>query len=484
MLHHKSTKIFSEISDFLTPSEKGFFRIIELYKKLELHQIKIGHGDFPQASYSKSDLLLCLMLFPVFQVKNVYGYLNSTLETFFEARKNTLYRLKNDSLVNWRGLVDLINKRLFKIVQEHSDNLSQSAHCLILDDTDFAKTTYKTEHAGRIWSHVMHRTILGFKGLFLGYWDGKSFFSLDFSLHKEKGKNQKKPNGLTAKQRKKQYQKDRAELSPGKNREKEVTLDKITNGIQMVRKALSRKLQVEYILMDSWFFCNAFLQLVNGLSQKVHILGMVKMGNTNYTFEGMDYTLGQLSEILKRRKKVKWMKKINMYCAEIVVDHKGTALKLFFCKTSKRGKWHVLGTTNKCLGILKAYEIYCIRWTIEVFFKEGKQYFGLGKSQSQDFDGQIADISITIIVYNVFSLAKRFEAYETLGCLFREVGQQALELTTFMRIWNFILELLTIVSEIIDGDFNELVVSNMKNTSENNVLFKLVDSQFNQSIRV
>ena len=120
---------------------------------------------------------------------------------------------------------------------------------------------------------------------------------------------------------------------------------------------------------------------------------------------------------------------------------------------------------------------------MEVFFKEGKQYFGLGKSQSQDFNGQIADISITMMVYNVFSLVKRFKSYETLGSLFRETGQQTLELTVYMRIWQFILELLQLMAELIDGDFNELITSNMKNTPENNRLLKLFDTKLYQQIR-
>jgi hypothetical protein len=52
------------------------------------------------------------------------------------------------------------------------------------------------ELIGKIFSHVTHTSNFGFKGLFMGYHDGKSFFSLDFSLHGEKGKNQNKPYGL------------------------------------------------------------------------------------------------------------------------------------------------------------------------------------------------------------------------------------------------------------------------------------------------
>lgn len=250
----------------------------------------------------------------------------------------------------------------------------------------------------------------------------------------------------------------------------------------MVAKAISGKIQVDYVLMDSWFFCNAFVQFVKKLNPKVHILAIAKMGKTHYSFEDNEHTLKQLSEIVKKRKKVKWVKALNLYCAEVQVYFKSTPLKLFFCKNSKRGKWHVLVTTNTKLGIIKAYQTYSIRWTVEVFFREGKQHFGLGKSQSQDFNGQIADISIAMMVYNVFSLVKRFEFYETLGCLFRETGQQTLELTVYMRIWQFILELLQIIAEIVDGDFNELIISVMKNTPENNRLLKLFDNQLYQQI--
>jgi hypothetical protein len=38
---------------------------------------------------------------------------------------------------------------------------------------------------------------LGFKLLFMLYWDGKSSIPLDFSLHREKGKNESKPYGMS-----------------------------------------------------------------------------------------------------------------------------------------------------------------------------------------------------------------------------------------------------------------------------------------------
>lgn len=41
----------------------------------------------------------------------------------------------------------------------------------------------------------------------MGYYDGKSFFTLDFGLHGEKGENKNKPYGLKHKQVEKRYNK-------------------------------------------------------------------------------------------------------------------------------------------------------------------------------------------------------------------------------------------------------------------------------------
>jgi hypothetical protein len=475
MLRNKSTKVFSETNSFFASTEKGIYRIMELYRSLNLHRLQFGQKELPQCTFRKGDLLLGLLLFPIYSISNIYGYSSHHLSKVLEAQKNTFYRFKNNCLVNWRSVVSKCNNALFSQIENGSNKNDEAIRCLIIDDTDFEKSTYKTEHISKIWSHVKHGRMLGFKGLFLGLWDGKSFFSLDFSLHKEKGKDKKKPFGLTAKQRKKQFSKKREKNSPGAMREKELLNDKISMAMEMIKRAVSKGIKADYLLMDSWFFCEAILG--SALSLGVGIIAMAKMAKAKYRFQGNDYSAKELAQLLKQRKKVTWVKALSLYCAEAEAEFKGKPLKLYFCKTSKRGKWHLLVSTNTKLGILKAYEIYSTRWSIEVFFKESKNYFGLGKSQSRDFDAQIADISIAIIEYNVFSLAKRFEAYETIGGLFAHSKDQAMELTISLRIWGFILELLQLIADLIDGDFNELIVSIMKNKPEDNKIFRLIESQ-------
>jgi len=58
-------------------------------------------------------------------------------------------------------------------------------------------------------------------------------------------------------------------------------------------------------------------------------------------------------------------------------------------------------------------EIYSIRWSIEVFFKEAKQHLGLCNCQSRDFDAQIANVTISCILYIFLAYYRRINDYET-----------------------------------------------------------------------
>ena len=120
-------------------------------------------------------------------------------------------------------------------------------------------------------------------------------------------------------------------------------------------------------------------------------------------------------------------------------------------------KWHGLLTTNLDLSFEQAYKIYSKRWSIEVFFKESKQHLGLGKCQSQDFDAQIASITISMLQYNTLSVAKRFSDYETIGGLFRTANSEITGLTITERIWLIIIKIAAELADLLDIDTEVLI---------------------------
>ena len=162
----------------------------------------------------------------------------------------------------------------------------------------------------------------------------------------------------------------------------------------------------------------------------------------------------------------------------VVADYKGTRLKLFYIKYKNAKDWTLLLTTDLSLSFVKAMELYQIRWSIEVLFKECKQYLRLGKSQNTDFCGQIADATLTMITYTILTLYKRFEAYETLGGLFRDTQKEMIEKTLCERIEMVILRILRDLLEILCIDVEETLyrlTSSDKATKEIIVLLNAVN---------
>jgi hypothetical protein len=470
MLHRKDTTNISELNDFFTSGEKVCQTVLWIIRSLNFNGIQLRLTDSDRLTYSSGNILTLLLLFPLFGLSNVREYSQSVLCKLFKGGKDVFYRFKNNEMINWRALHYKVTLRLTEIAGMTTEEGSTGYKCLIADDTDLPKTGWNIELIGRIWSHVTGSSLLGFKGLFLGYHDGKSFFGIDFSMHGEKGKNEKKPYGLTPKQSKERYSKRRSASSSGSTRKDEYFEKKTDNLLLMIRTAISKGIRFQYLLVDSWFVSDVLISFIVKRKIKCHLLGMAKMGNARYDIKGCSYTAKELVEKQKRNKKIRRSRKLCVWYSIVDVNFKGNDVRLFFCKTTHRGNWNILLTTNRDLEFEEAYRIYSIRWSIEVFFKEAKNYLRLGKSQSLDFDAQIADTTICMIQYNMLSLAKRLLDYESLGELFKQAGVETLELTIVEKIWGYLLEVLTLVADLFDIDMEE-------------ILDKIaVDNQFNTKI--
>ncbi|MCK5223758.1 transposase, partial [Candidatus Calescamantes bacterium] len=224
---------------------------------------------------------------------------------------------------------------------------------------------------------------------------------------------------------------------------------KIESALKMFWRAISQGIKVDYLLMDSWFTCEAFIKAVRKVKkQTVHLIGMYKTPKTKFNYQGEEFTHSQLRNKLGKEKRCR---KLRLHYKEAIVDYNGIPIKMFFSRKGTNGKWRVFITTNTELSFIKMIEIYQIRWTVEVFFKEAKQLLGLGKCQSNDFDAQIADTTITMIQYILLTLKYRFEHYETKGALFNQVKEGIIQSRLDERLWGLFIELLRLIEELFDG---------------------------------
>ena len=370
--------------------------------------------------------------------------------------KCVYYRLMENPQINWRGLYRRILLKYYEIVKCKGEEPSEAVtRCLIIDDTLIEKTGKFIEGVSKVFDHVQHKSVLGLKILVLGYWDGVTFLGVDFSVHHELGKNKK--GGLTKKEQRLQHTKVREKDGCTAERKKELDESKIDSAIKMIKRTDKLGFLVDYVLTDSWFTCIELIKVVRTiLKGKVHFLGMVVMNRHKFEHKGKLYTTSGLVALLERNAS-QYSRKFKCRHLDVVVNFQGVDLKIFLIKYGAKGNFRAVVTTNLKLKFVDMMDVYKIRWSIEVFFKECKQYLMLGKYQSTNFDAQIASMTVTMITHTVLTLEKRFTSYQTMGELFRETQKNLLEFTLWERLNTVIIELINLLMDLCEIDIDELM---------------------------
>lgn len=190
---------------------------------------------------------------------------------------------------------------------------------------------------------------------------------------------------------------------------------------------------------------------------KCYLLGMIKLGKTNYATKHGKMNAKQIIKHLQKEKACKHNKMLRCTYCTMDVKLDGVPVRLFFCKRGRKGNWNGLLTTDLSLSFLEAYRIYARRWATEVAYKDCKTLLNFDKCQSVHFAAQIASFTLTMIQYYILCTVKRFEAYETIGGLFAEVTNDTLELSVTDKIWALILDFVLEAAERYSIDATELL---------------------------
>jgi len=457
---HKVTQFLSEISSFFRKNntDNAMFVIMNVIKGIKMNEQSLfGRKSRCNSKYSLLQVFQLLLVCPCFMIRNPFNIYGSPLGGKLGCRKDVFYEFLNDGRTDWRKLVYHIVCQLWTKVTIRSDHKSDDT-CLMVDDTDFPKTGRHMENIGRVHSHLEHRSILGFKALFLGITDGISQMLLDFCILGEKGR--KGNYGMSGKELSRRYSIERDEDTAIQTRLDEYSTSKIDLTIEMIRRAVKHKIRFRYVLADSWFTCAKIVRFIRSRHIKCDYIGMIKVGEegkTKYRFERKDLTAPAIIKRLDKRGEKKYSRKLRCWYMSADVVFADTHVRLFFIRRSKRGPWSGLLTTDLSLGFFETYRIYSRRWSQEVIFKESKGLLGLGKCQSANFAAQIASTSLVALQYNILSAVKRFMDYETIGELFRQVNQDSHELTISERIWQAILELVAAIAKVFSTSDEEVM---------------------------
>jgi len=462
MLQDKDITKIQEIKTLFTDSwiQPDFF-----HKQLELFNFTKASSIFKiikRSGVPVWDVIKLLLIIPFSNVNNIHSLYNSKLAPDVKGQKDIYYRLLGNQKINWRSILFLFVKRYLKLDDKFSEP-TDNTKCLIFDDTEIIKTGKTIEGASKIHSHVTRSFVFGYKLLVAGYWNGSVFIPIDFSFHRENKNNSIKKYGLSKKEYKKQKKTIRGEAKPTVARFKELNYKKNNVIIQMFKRINQRQISVDYILIDSWFTSITLINKLLTVNKNINVIGMYKY-NSKVVTAGKEISIKQLR---KSKKGIRRSRLTGFYHMSYIGKINGLTVKIFLTRKGKNGNWHTIISTDTSLSYNRMIKIYNIRWSIEVFFKEAKQLLGLGKSQSTNFDVQVAQMTITMIQYLLISLKYRMEAYETINGLFKDVKQDYVEHKLNERLMLVIIEILSVL-EILGVEFDyELLISKLITYSEN-----------------
>ena len=440
---------FHEMENMLSVKSDVNEGLITLFGRFGLGNL-LRHLSLEKVSgVSSIMLIVSLCLFRI-NGTSIFGAYKTRFNGLLETGKNCFYRMMLRPSMDWRRLLFGVANRFFAILRKEGSGDSGFPRCYILDDTTLEKTGVSMEKVSRVFDHVRGHCVLGFKLLLLAFSDGVSTLPVDFSLHREKGK--KGDFGLTRQERKKQYHTVRRSSDPDSVRAKECDRSKMDMAIEMLQRAWKHGIRAQYLLADSWFTCEKLIEAVRAIGEGVvHYIGLAKMGRTRYEVRGRFHNAHELISLYGRERGRQCRKYKCLYIA-LKARLGNQSVRIFLIRYGRNKNWNVLLCSDMSLSFVEAFELYQMRWNIEVLNKECKGCLGFGGYQGRNFNGQVADCTLCFITYTVLALAKRFSTYETMGEMFRAEKEQLLALTLWKRLLACMEKLLVALAESLGAE--------------------------------
>jgi hypothetical protein len=187
----------------------------------------------------------------------------------------------------------------------------------------------------------------------------------------------------------------------------------------MLVRAVKRGFEFDYVLFDSWFFSKEILARIESFRTKgIKLIAMVKMGKNLYRDCLSDREMDATTLRKQYRDKETRNRRFNARYIKVPVWYDNRRVNLFFVKLGSGSKWKAFITNDLDLRFNKLMETYHIRWSCEVFFKDGKQHLQLGKCQCNNFDSQIGTTTLAMMQYMMLLLYKQMHYGHSLGSIF------------------------------------------------------------------
>ena len=452
-----------EINSPVTSSLKGVGQFVDnaigqSLKRLSFEKILSKAKIRKKFGATPVDILYIVLLAPIVRANSTWAFCDKFLEQWRIGAKDVIYRFLRREDINWASILMSL-ATAFARLQLHS---IPQEDCALVVDCSKKHRSGKVEGASHLFDHVIKNVVRSQHVIALGLVTPKGFVPLanHFCIGKKK-----------LQRRTKDFEDGRSEVAKAWRRGRNESPAQILRA--MVKRAINAGIKAKWLIADSGYGMkpNIALALDHGLDA----LFLMKRDRTNYRVDGKLYKAKELHQLFRRRMKpvaggcfrsVAFKAEINLNTEKGKPDRWIPVQLMLSRPTRNRNKngWVLSLCTDMEVSVDRMIELYLMRWSIEVFFKECKQHLGWLNNQSGDFVSSYASMHLSSIRYLLLlDAALNADSGEAgLVAIRRETSEQ-LNLQAYLGIlWQWFVRLIFGWIDELESQFKKSVLAEIK----------------------
>ncbi len=342
--------------------------------------------------------MMTLLIWPVLKMSSIHCFCNELcqyLKQCLGRPEDVIYDFWGSEDINWRNWACQTSAKVLKQV----DLGKVQKMAFIVDDSLKQRRGKKVEGTSRHYDHNRGITIQGHQSVELGLAGENGFAPLDRQIFMGESNPIEKASD-------KEFKDKRSAAAVDMKRAREE--DKHQMLARMLKKAIKSGHQATYLLGDAWFGTKQNIALA--IEHDLHAIFQMKRGKLKYRVDGKLYSAAELYARYQRKmepangksryKTVRLEAEVNLQTkANAEPIWQPVALILSAPKDASKENWVIFLSTDTEASTEQILEIYALRWSIEVYFKEVKQNFGLLAEQSGKYQVAYASVHLAAVRY-------------------------------------------------------------------------------------
>jgi hypothetical protein len=343
------------------------------------------------------NVLCALLVWPLMKVKSIHCFC-SELCQILAGQVSVLYDFLGREDIHWRGVASQLAQGVYH--GNDNDLGARSQRAFVVDDTSQARAGRHVEGTSCYFDHTEGCHRKGHVVLQLGLAAEKGFLPLEAQIVTGQKCAIDKPKD-------KPFHDQRSSAARDMRRAREHNKHQLFRG--MLQRALRAGFSAAYLLADAWFGCKENIACC--LDNKLVGIFQMKRGLLAYQYHGRSFTARQLYVMVQRRmrpqnRRARYKTASLIVSLNLETDDRQPArlveVRLVFSapvRAPSTETWVVFLCTELKLSDAKILEVYALRWSIEVYFKEIKQNLGFLKEQSGRYQLAYASVHLAALRY-------------------------------------------------------------------------------------